>query len=98
MHIQLSYDAANAVLRWDLAPKRNGRWFYARVPVFDLAAIPRKGQTPYQLKRSVRLQFFFESSEGWTTTSPVLTLDPQDIGADRILRAEWSRDGLSSVD
>jgi hypothetical protein len=98
VQVQLHYDAANGVLYWDLAPQRDGRWSYARVPVFDLAPIPRKGQTPYQLKRPTRLQFFFESSEGWTTASGVLTLDPRDIGADRSLRVGWSRGGPSSKD
>jgi hypothetical protein len=91
MAVTLDYDATAGVLHWQLAPDRAGRWFYARVPMYMLSQIPRAGKTPYLLKEAVRLQFFFESESGWTTSSAALTLDPANIGADKTLRLGWSR-------
>ena len=92
MGIALRYDSDAGVLDWELLPDRAGRWFYAQVPVFNRSPIPPRGQTPYLLKGPVRLQFFFESEQGWIASSSELRLDPVNLDADETLRLFWSRD------
>lgn len=80
----------NEIVEWQFGPYQSGQYFVL-LQSYKPIAFNTKGKMKAKLKDSLKLHIKYVSPEGFTTYSPMLNFDPNDIDINGIAKLKWQR-------
>ena len=83
-------------MSWEFGPYNEGQYYYAGPSGnYEVSGHFRpmlsEGTIPYALSTPLSFVIKYISSEGWRTYSPILTIDPKQIGDQGKAELHWRR-------
>ena len=96
LRVSLVFDPEENTMSWEFGPYNEGQYYYAGPSGnYEVSGHFRpmlsEGTIPYALSTPLSFVIKYISSEGWRTYSPILTIDPKQIGDQGKAELHWRR-------